>query len=433
MKKSKNLKKVILTVILALIIASAVAYVMIEKNSGEYVFETTTVSKGEVSNTITATGTLEATNTVVVGTQVSGVIEKIYVDFNSVVEKGDLLAELDKSTLQFSLENSEAEVSNAQAEFDYQESNYKRMQELYSKDLLSDSDYDLATFNYKKSEASLKSAKANLKRAEKNLAYAMIYSPINGVVQNCAVEEGQTVVSSMSTPELFTIVNDLTVMQVEANIDEADIGQVKQGQRVEFSVDAFPEDTFQGEISQVRLQPTEASNVITYPVIIKVDNPKLKLKPGLTASIVTYVEEASDILIVSSQATSFTPDQDLLRMYMVSLMKKQDSTNTRNDDNKTNTPQAPSKDGKDLDDSHKLVWVKNGDNIHPTIIEIGIEDGSNIEVVSGLEENREVLTSFTYTNTSSVKKSSNGSDGQKSPFVQSGQRGPGGGGGGPRN
>lgn len=429
MKKSRNTKTVIIIAIFAILIASTFVYFMIKKNSAEYVIETSKVTKGEVSNTITATGTLGATNTVVVGTQVSGVIEKIYVDFNSVVEKGDLIAELDKSTLQFSLENSEAEVSNAQAEFDYQDSNYKRMQELFSKDLLSESDYDLATYNYKKSQASLKSAKANLKRAEKNLGYAMIYSPISGIVQNCAVEEGQTVVASMSTPELFTIVNDLTTMQVEANIDEADIGQVKKGQKVEFSVDAFPEETFAGEILEVRLQPTEASNVITYPVIIEVANPDLKLKPGLTASIVTYVEEATDVLIVSAQATSFTPDQEVLRMYMESLITKQekDSTTTSNTDNSENRP----KPNRELDDSQSMVWIKDGDKIYPTIVEIGIDDGSTVEIISGIEENTEVLTSLTYTNTANISKSKS-DDEQKSPFVQSRQGGRPGGGGGPR-
>lgn len=420
MKKSKNLKKAIVIILLVLIVASAGIYYLIGKNAGEYVFETTTVSKGEISNTITATGTLEATNTVVVGTQVSGVIEKLYVDFNSVVQKGDLIAELDKSTLQFSLENAEAEVSNSQAEFEYQKANYNRMKDLYEQDLLSESDYDLATYNYKKSEASLKSAKANLKRAEKDLGYAMIYSPITGIVQNCAVEEGQTVAASMSTPELFTIVNDLTTMQVEANIDEADIGQVKKGQRVEFTVDAFPEETFEGEISEVRLQPTEASNVITYPVIIKVDNPDLKLKPGLTASIITYVEEASDVLVVSSQASSFSPDQALLRMYMDSLIDT-DSTKITNDANRAERPQGPNQAKQELTESQRMVWIKDGKDIYPTIIEIGIEAGSKIEVISGLDENSEVLTSFTYTKSAIISKLDRDSTDQKSPFVQSGR------------
>ncbi len=427
MKKSKKIRTAIIVILFALIASSCVVYFMVENNNGEFVFETVKVSKGDVSNTITATGTLRATNTVVVGTQVSGVIEKIYVDFNSIVEKGDLLAELDKSTLEFSLENSEAEMSNAQAEFDYQKANYERMQELYSKDLLSKSDYDLTVYNYKRSEASLKSAKANLKRAEKNLGYAMIYSPINGIVQNCAVEEGQTVVSSMSTPELFTIINDLTTMQVEANIDEADIGQVKQGQRVEFTVDAFPEETFEGAISEVRLQPSENSNVITYPVIIEVANPNLKLKPGLTASIVTFVEEASSVLVVSSQATSFLPEQELLRNYRDSLMKEkqEDSLKKTNINNGEQRPQAP----QEVDESQATVWVKDGENIYPVVIEVGVDDGSNLEVISGLDEDSEVLTSFEYTNSSKISKSSKSSDGQKSPFVQERQGGPGGGGG----
>ncbi len=427
MKKSKNVKTIIIILVLPLIIASLIVYYIIDKKGGEYVFETTKVTKANISNTITATGTLGATNTVVVGTQVSGVIKKLYVDFNSVVEKGDLIAELDKSTLQYSLENAEAEVSNAQAEFDYQQSSFQRMQELYAQNLLSESDYDLATFNYKKSQASLKSSKANLKRAEQNLAYATIYSPISGIVQNCAVEEGQTVTSSMSTPELFTIVNDLTTMQVEANIDEADIGQVKKGQRVEFTVDAFPDRTFEGEISEVRLQPTEASNVITYPVIIMVENPDLELRPGLTASIVTYVEEASDVLVVSSKAKSFTPDQEVLRMYMESLRTEEEEEvvngkSSNNSKKLENRPQAPRK----LDESQAMVWVKDGNKIYPTLVETGINDGSKIEIITGLTENTEVITSFSYTNSGNISKNKE-DDEQKSPFVQSGQRGPGGG------
>ncbi|MBC8466181.1 efflux RND transporter periplasmic adaptor subunit [bacterium] len=425
-------KKAIAFTALLLIVSLVSAYFLFGKTSGEFAFTTTKVEKGSVSNTITATGTLEATNTIVVGTQVSGVIEKIYVDFNSNVKKGELIAELDKSTLQFSLETAEADVSNSQAEFDYQKSNFERMNEVFEKGLLSETDYDLATFNYKKSEAALKSAKANLKRAEKNLGYASIYAPIDGVVLNCAVEEGQTVTASMSTPELFTIVNDLTTMQVEANIDEADIGQVKIGQRVEFSVDAFSDDKFDGEVSEVRLQPNETSNVVTYSVIIKVANPELKLMPGLTASIITYVEEANDVLIVSEKATSFTPDQQLLQGFLSQFGSDQNSKDKRSEENDDQLrPDPPSENEESSDDSKRMVWVKDGDSIEPVMVEIGIDDGSNVEVLSGLEENDVVLTSMEYT-TNSLIKSSENDDEQKSPFIQEGQTRPGGGSGPPK-
>ncbi len=415
-------KKKVAFIILALIVVTISAYLFFGKTRGEYSITTTKAEIGSVSTTITATGTLEATNTVVVGTQVSGVIEHIYVDFNSKVKKGDLIAELDKSTLQFSLENAEADLSNAQAEFDYQKANFERMREVFEKDLLSESDYDLATFNYKRSDAALKSAKANLKRAEKNLSYAMIYSPIDGVVLNCAVEEGQTVTASMSTPELFTIVNDLTTMQVQANIDEADIGQVNPGQRVEFTVDAYSDDKFEGEVAEVRLQPNEASNVVTYSVIIEVANPELKLMPGLTASIITYVEEAYDVLCVSEAATSFTPDQQLLQKYISQNGEEKKPENEDADKNQ-NRPSSPPAPKDELDDSHRIVWVKVGYDIKPVEIEIGIDDGDNVEIISGLDEGSEVLTSLVYTTNSITKKTDD--DEQKNPFIQESQKGSG--------
>ena len=252
MKNLSLKRKMIIAVIILLMIASAV-FVINANGKIEYVFETITVEKGSISNIVTATGTLEATNTVIVGTQVSGVIEKLYVDFNSKVKKGQLIAELDKSTLQSNLENAEADLSNSEAEFEYQESLFEINKKLYEKEMISESDYNLSKYNYKKSEGALKSAKANLNKAQQNLSYANIYSPIDGIVTNKAVEEGQTVTAGVGTPELFTIVNDLTEMQVEADVDEADIGLVTEGQRVEFTVDAFPNETFSGKVTKVRL------------------------------------------------------------------------------------------------------------------------------------------------------------------------------------
>lgn len=398
-----------------------------------FAFTTVTIEKGDISNTITATGTLEATNTVVVGTQVSGVIEKLYVDFNSIVKKGQLIAELDKSTLQSSLENAEADLEKSNASFEYQESNLARNKGLFEKKYIAKSDYDLVVFNYKTSKAEVKSAKANLSRAQRNLSYASIYSPIDGVVLNRAVEEGQTVAASMNTPELFTITNDLSTMQVEANVDEADIGQMKLNQRVEFTVDAFPELTFNGEVSEIRLQPNESSNVITYIVIITVSNPELKLKPGMTASITAYVEEANDVLLVSAKAVRFTPDLQLLDAYMRSISEEESKPmKAPNGMNEDGRPEPPHQSKPELDDTHKIVWVKTEDEVHPQVIEVGIDDGSNLEVVSGLEAGAVVVTSFELTNNSMQFSKSNAENGQKSPFLQEGQKGgPGGGPGGP--
>lgn len=399
-------KRIIILLIFGGIVAGALSLYILDNPSSEYVFETVRVKKGTVSISITATGTLEATNTVVVGTQVSGVIEKLYVDFNSEVKKGQLIAELDKSTLRSTLETAEADLDKAQAECDYQEANYSRMKVLFDEKVIAQSDFDLVEYNYKLSKANLKSAQANLDKAERNLSYAMIYSPIDGVILNRAVEEGQTVTASMSTPELFTIVNDLSVMQVEANVDEADIGMAEKGQRVEFTVDAFSEETFDGMVSEVRLQPNESSNVITYTVIIKVENPQLKLKPGMTASITDYVQEAKDVLIVPAKAVRFTPGQEISAKYKIQK--------------------------EELDDTHKMVWVKEGDYIRPLVIEVGIDDGSYIEVISGLEEGNMLVTSFELTSNSSITGSDQDADEQKSPFIQEGQGRPKGGGpGGP--
>jgi len=396
----------------------------------KYLFSTTKVERASINNTITATGTLEATNTVVVGTQVSGVIQKLYVDFNSAVRKGQLIAELDKSTLESSLVNAEADVERATASFEYQESNLACNKVLFDKELLAKSDYDLILFNYKTSKADLKSAKANLSRAERNVSYASIYSPIDGVVLNRAVEEGQTVAASMNTPELFTITNDLSIMKVEANIDEADIGQLNIGQRAEFNVDAFPELTFKGDVTEIRLQPKSVSNVITYTAIISVRNPDLKLKPGMTAGITIYIEEANDVLVVTKEATSFTPNQQLLNDYMNSLSENETKSETdmpvKIVDRK---PSSPPSTKPELDETHKLVWVKEGARIRPVVIEVGIDDGSNIEVKSGLKEGSIVVTSFELADKSSLSTTQNKADEEKSPFVQENPQKPGGGGG----
>jgi HlyD family secretion protein len=413
----KNRKRTIVIAAAIILIITSAVFVLNANGKVEYVFDTVKVEKGSISNIVTATGTLEATNTVVVGTQVSGVIEKLYVDFNSKVKKGQLIAELDKSTLQSNLENAEADLSNAEAEFEYQKSNFERDKQLFEKKMISESGYDLSKYNYKKSEGALKSAKANLNKAKQNLSYAKIYAPIDGIVTNRAVEEGQTVAASMSTPELFTIVNDLTEMQVEADVDEADIGVVTEGQRVEFTVDAFPDVTFTGKITQVRLQPKESSNVITYTVIVTVANPDLKLRPGMTASITDYVQEVNDVLVVSGKAIRFTPDREIMMDYFDSL--PEDKRPQRNMGPKQDGKEDVNDEGKreELSENMKLVWIKNGDIIKPMMVETGMTDGTNLEILSGLNEGDEIVTSMGIGTGSSVENE-NDKETQKSPFIQ---------------
>ncbi len=249
------------------------------------------------------------------------------------------------------------------------------------------------------------------------MSYANIYSPIDGIVTNRAVEEGQTVTSSMSTPELFTIVNDLTEMQVEADVDEADIGLVTEGQRVEFTVDAFPDETFSGKVTQVRLKPIESSNVITYTVIVTVANPDLKLKPGMTASITDYVQEVNDVLVLSGKAIRFTPDREIMMDYFDTLPeserpqpkmepKPEDKEDVNDEGNK-----------KELSENMKRVWIKNGDMIKPMMVETGMTDGTNLEILSGLNEGDEIVMSMEIGTSSSVENE-NDEETQKSPFVQ---------------
>ena len=381
------------------------------KKDAAITFETAKVEKGSISNTVTATGTIEAIKTVKVGTQVSGILKGVYVDFNDVVKKGQLLAQLDETSLKTQVEQSQAQVDQAQAQLNYNESTYNRLKALYEKNLISQADYDQAVFNFENSKAALINSKSNLARSKVNLDYATITSPIDGVVLNRAVEAGQTVAASFNTPELFTIVNDLTRMQVLTSVDEADIGKVIKGQRVEFSVDAYPDMKFEGTVSEVRLQPVTTNNVVTYNVILSAPNPDKKLMPGMTASATIYVEEKSDALILSGKAMRFTPDQAYLQKMMAERVKNSshsgDSGSTSglnrsgyqrqgmSSGEGTQGTGTPGGTGKNSN-SMKRVWVKNDKGgIHPVPVKIGIDNGTNVEILSGLNEGDEVVMSMT--------------------------------------
>ena len=268
-------------------------------------YETVELKKGSINNTVTATGTIEPITKVDVGTQVSGTISHIYVDYNSVVTKGQLLAELDRKLLEAELKSEMANLKSSKSEFEYQDKNFKRLRQLHEKNLISETEYEEALYQYEKAQQAYEKAQATMVKAQSNLDYATITSPIDGVVLSREVEEGQTVAASFETPTMFTIANDLRKMQVIADVDEADIGQVLEGQRVTFTVDAFPDDTFEGDVTQVRLNPTTESNVVTYEVVIDAPNPELKLKPGLTANITVYTMEKDNILLAPLKAFRF--------------------------------------------------------------------------------------------------------------------------------
>lgn len=405
------MKKKIIYIGLAVVVLAIAffAYNSFSSKKQSYSFETAKVERGTISNTITATGTLEAIKTVEVGTQVSGVIEKIYVDYNSQVKKGQLLAQLDETPLMAQLEQSKATVDQAEAQVKYQKATYDRYKVLVEKKLIAQSDFDLAEYNYNNAVASLNNAKSVYDKNKINLAYARIYSPIDGIILERAVDEGQTVAASFSTPTLFTIANDLTQMRVEANVDEADIGQVRNGQRVEFTVDAFPLKKFSGEVTEIRLMPVESSNVITYTVVINAPNPEKILMPGMTANATFFVTEQKDILLVPAKAIRFTPDQAALASYNESIAGNNEPAQE---------PQGPPMDMK-MDETPKegeeTVWVKQGPAIHPQKISVGVTDEIHYEVISGLREGDEVVISMSSDNVAASGTAA--STTAKSPFM----------------
>ena len=362
--KNKKMWAIVAGVIVCVAI---IAYLMSGGKKEEKVtFETAKVEKQDISTSITATGTIEPVTSVTVGTQVSGIVSKLYVDYNSVVRKGQVIAELDKTNLISELNAQKANLASAQSALNYQLANYNRYKTLYEKGLVSADEYENANLSYQQAKQQVASAKESVQRAQTNLGYATITSPIDGVVLSKAVEEGQTVAASFNTPELFTIAQDLTDMRVIADIDEADIGGVKEGQRVSFTVDAFPEDQFEGRVTQVRQQATTESNVVTYEVVISAPNVDLKLKPGLTANVTIFTLEKNDVLTVPAKALRFVPNEAILQK------------------------------GQQIDDcegAHK-VWTKDGNTFKAHKVETGTTNGVLTEIVSGVGEGTEVLTDF---------------------------------------
>lgn len=409
-------KKVILYLSL-LIVAGIAAYFYFRKESSIQLasFQTAAVVKGSVSNSVTATGTLEPLKQVQVGTQVSGVIKKIYVDFNSTVKSGQLLAELDKTPLLAQLASVQADLLSAESQLTFQEANYNRIRQLLDKKAVSETDYETALYQFNNAKANVAKMKSEVDRAKTNLGYAMVYSPIDGVVLNRAVDEGQTVAASFNTPTLFTIAQDLTKMQVVANVDEADIGQVREGEKVSFTVDAYPDDSFEGTVKQVRLLATTTSNVVTYSVVIDAPNPDLKLKPGLTASITVFTQIADNVLTIPTKALRFKPDSTYLAMMNGNLpaQSKRPAVNQQTASLSGIPPSgSPEKGSEDV--TWKTVWIKAGETIKPVRIETGLNDESNTEVRSGLHEGDEVVVSMNSSEAVSAVKSGGSA---QSPFM----------------
>ena len=358
------------------------------KKEQQISFDTAAVAPANIMNSITATGTIEPVTSVTVGTQVSGIVSKLYVDYNSVVKKGQVIAELDKTNLMSQLNTAKTQLATAQSQLNYQTANFNRYKTLFQKGLVAADDFDNAQLAYKQAKEQVASAKEEVQRAQTNLGYATITSPIDGVVLSKSVEEGQTVAASFSTPELFTIAQDLTNMQVVADVDEADIGDVKEGERVSFTVDAYPDDTFEGTVKQVRQEATTTNNVVTYEVVISAPNADLKLKPGLTANVTIFTAERKGVLSVQSKALRFTPQKET-----VGKMKIVDQTgNAKN-----------------------KVWTIEGNNIVAHKVNIGMTDGTNTQIVGGIAEGTKVITGLNVMG--GEEKMPMEAQGEKSPFA----------------
>jgi len=392
-------KKITIAIVSLGILAFIGYYFLSTDDSLQIQAKTVTAVKGSVVTMVTATGTIEPITQVEVGTQVSGVVEKIYVDYNSEVKEGQLIAELDKTNLKAALTQAQATYDNAINEKKYLEVIYDRQKTLYDNQVISKADYDESYYNFNAAKSTVVQRLSDLQRAQTNLGYANIYSPIDGVVLSRAIDEGQTVASSYSTPTLFTIAQDLKEMQVEADVDEADIGDVKMGQRVTFTVDAYQGQVFDGTVTQVRLDPTVTSNVVTYTVVIKADNPDLKLKPGLTATISIYTLELNDVLTVEAKAINFQPNSALLAAY-----EKQE-----------NLPLTSIQEPQEIKGAQEaVVWQfdKNG-TLTPKEIKLGANDGVNVQVLSEIHEGDQLLFSLKEVNSAEAKTEG----GNTSPFM----------------
>ena len=391
-------KKKIISLAVGVIIVAGIAIWAFggQAKKRKVVYETATVDRANISNSVTATGTIEPVTEVEVGTQVSGIIDRLYADYNSVVTKGQLIAEMDKVTLQSELASQKATYDGAKAEYEYQQKNYERNKGLHEKQLISDTDYEQSLYNYQKAKSAFDSSKASLAKAERNLSYATITSPIDGVVISRDVEEGQTVASGFETPTLFTIAADLTQLQVVADVDEADIGDVEEGQRVSFTVDAYPNDVFEGKVTQIRLGATSSSSsttttttVVTYEVVISAHNPDLKLKPRLTANITIYTLDKQGVLSVPAKALRFTPAVPLVGSNAVV---------------------------KDCEGEHK-VWTREGDTFTAHPVSIGISNGIVTEITGGINEGTQIVSDAVISTGAETAVAEGQGDGERSPFM----------------
>lgn len=386
-------KKIIIIIVSIIVVLGLIWYFFLRNTEKPVVITTESPEIGAISTSVTATGTVQPVDTVIVGTQVSGTVSALYADFNSTVKKGQLLAELDKTLIQATVDQAKASLAQSQSTETYQAANYKRQQLLFETGSISKAEYDLALNTYQVAKANVNNTKAQLRAAERNLSFTQIYSPIDGVVLGRSVSIGQTVAASFNTPTIFTIAKDITKMQVQAKVDEADIGNVVTGQRSTFTVDAFIDDTFNGSVKEVRLQPSISSNVVTYSTLIDAPNDDKKLKPGMTASIIIYTKEINDALLISAKAIKFNPDSSLAKEYEIIPIKglKEGGRQGRKGGKR---PGAAAKGGASAEKAKgptetvktdaTYVWVVQEHKLIQKKIKIGLNDNTHVQVLEGL-------------------------------------------------
>jgi HlyD family secretion protein len=401
-------------IITVLILSTGVWFFAFRKREKPVLLMTETPGHGYISNSVTATGAVQPVDTVAVGTQVSGTIKKIFVDFNSVVKKGQLLAQLDQSLLMTQIQQITANLRQSESNLTYQQENYRRQSELFNGAVISKSEYETAINQYQSAKDNVSSVAAQLHAAQKNLSYSNIISPIDGTVRARNVSEGQTMAASFNTPTLFTIAKDLTKMQVRASVDEADIGNVTPGERVTFTVDAFPGDVFNGTVEEIRLEPSVSSNVVTYTTIINTPNENRKLKPGMTASIVIYTKEENNAMLIPAKALTFSPDATVLPKNIYEKITPGNGEKNSHPATKHNNIPGQANVNNDSTVSKKaFVWIKNGDSLIQKSILIGLNDDVHVQVLRGLAGNEQIVTGI---NNSQQQKNVSAST-DRSPFM----------------
>jgi HlyD family secretion protein len=423
-----------LIIILVILLAGAAYwYFRIRKEDKPVVLQTERPRYGYISKSVTATGTIQPVDTVTVGSQVSGTIKAIYTDFNARVKKGQLIAELDKSLFDAQVNQFKANLDVAKASLVYQKSTFDRQTLLFNTGAISKADFENAQNQYLGARANVESVQAQLDAAVKNLSYASIYSPVDGVVMTRNVSVGQTVAASFNTPTLFIIAKDITKMQVQAAVSEADIGDVREGLRASFTVDAYPDISFTGTVNQIRLEPVVSANVVTYSTIITAPNQDLKLKPGMTANIFIFTKEADSAMLLSVKALKFRPDSSMAKQYSIFPDPDEAKIQAKAARSAANAG-VPRPHGKDTSsrkvDSNSekpviaFVWVKTGDSLVEKKINTGLNDDTHVQVLSGLDPDDEVVTGVEI----ETKGEAKAGGAARSPFMPA-RRGGGGGGG----